>query len=318
MQKKLFLQKNLKLRSAGRPLYVNTLLWCAVGLILLIIVVPLVIRKDQKQAVQSPPTEKSGAVLKEIPRPLEAFPEKLPESDGMEGSAVKDGDSKSTSVADMKSFPDGSESKQPFSPSVRTDLPEPGAATQSGTETQPSAQAIPKPMTPESHELSTEKQSPAESGGILPSGKPASGANKQDQTQSSSAALKSKETSTSLEAEKKLSKKMTEESAAGASSQLQPSSVPEGQKSGETMGKVLFTVQVGSFKEKKNADDMQQSLVKRGYKVVVKSITHASLGLLYIVQLEPVNDVGKASTLVEQIKHESKVKPVILKTVSEQ
>lgn len=73
----------------------------------------------------------------------------------------------------------------------------------------------------------------------------------------------------------------------------------------------MFSVQVGSFKEKHNAEEMRQSLQKKGYDVVIKSVEDPKLGALYVVQLQPVADVGKASTQMMQIKNEEKVKPVI-------
>jgi len=81
-------------------------------------------------------------------------------------------------------------------------------------------------------------------------------------------------------------------------------------------GAGAYSVQVGSFKEKENADEMQKSLQKKGYGVTVKVTSHPKLGQLYVVQLQPVNNVSRASTLVEQIKHEEKVKPVIVRTGS--
>jgi len=83
-----------------------------------------------------------------------------------------------------------------------------------------------------------------------------------------------------------------------------------------TTGAGAYSVQVGSFKDKQNADEMQKNLQKKGYNVTVKTTTHSKLGQLYVVQLQPVDNMGRASTLVEQIKHEEKVKPIIVRTDS--
>jgi cell division septation protein DedD len=77
--------------------------------------------------------------------------------------------------------------------------------------------------------------------------------------------------------------------------------------------KNLYTVQVGSFQEKRYADEMQQNLQKRGYKVVVKLKNHPKLGQVHVVQLEPVTGIDKANTLVAQIRNEQKVNPIIQK-----
>lgn len=82
----------------------------------------------------------------------------------------------------------------------------------------------------------------------------------------------------------------------------------------QATGPGTYLVQVGSFKDKQNADEMQKALQKKGYNVTVRTTSHSKLGQLYVVQLQPVDNAGKASTLVEQIKHEEKVKPIIVRT----
>lgn len=63
---------------------------------------------------------------------------------------------------------------------------------------------------------------------------------------------------------------------------------------------------------------MQQNLQKKGYQVVMKPTMHPKLGQIYVVQLTPVGDVRKASTLVEQIRNEERVKPIIVKVPQEE
>ncbi len=76
---------------------------------------------------------------------------------------------------------------------------------------------------------------------------------------------------------------------------------------------MTYGVQVGSFREEKNALAMKKSLEDRGYEVVVKPMNHETLGLLHVVQLKPVSDLSRASTLVEQIKVEENVSPFVVR-----
>ncbi len=310
MQNKLFLQKKGSLPSTGKSSYVKTLLWCAVGLIFLIIVAPLFTGKEQKQGDQKPPAEKGGTVLKEIPRPLAAFPERASEPEAMPSEAKKDGLPKLTAIPEMKSFPDGDQSSPSPSP--------PGTTAQSGT-------AVGSPpvneQMPAAHEQQHVGQSPlkkdipAGHAGQAPSeGTPTPPSANQalasfgpqasaPPVPTDSKAKDASATATSI-------KKQMKKNAVTDPSAPQPA---DAQKPAAKTGNTLFTVQVGSFKEKQNAEELQQNLAKRGYGVVVKSTNHPSLGQLYVVQLQPVNDVRKASTLMAQIKQEARVQPVLLK-----
>lgn len=75
-----------------------------------------------------------------------------------------------------------------------------------------------------------------------------------------------------------------------------------------------YIVQVGSFLVKENAESLQRQLKEKGYEVVLKSFNHQVLGPIHVVQLKPVNNASKASTLVSQVESEGQqVKPIIIK-----
>ena len=74
-----------------------------------------------------------------------------------------------------------------------------------------------------------------------------------------------------------------------------------------------YIVQVGSFLDKDNAEDLKQRLKTKGYNVLVKPLQHQVLGQVYIVQFNPVTDEAKASTLLAQVEGDEKVKPIIIK-----
>lgn len=77
-------------------------------------------------------------------------------------------------------------------------------------------------------------------------------------------------------------------------------------------GPRAYIVQLGSFLDKENAEDLQQRLRRKGYETVVKPFSHQVLGQLYVVQLKPVNDAEKASRLMLQVEGEGHGKAIIL------
>jgi type IV pilus assembly protein PilF len=77
-------------------------------------------------------------------------------------------------------------------------------------------------------------------------------------------------------------------------------------------GPRAYIVQLGSFLDKDNAEDLQQRLRRKGYDAVVKPFNHQVLGQLFVVQLKPVNDAEKASRLMLQVEREGHGKAIIL------
>jgi hypothetical protein len=78
-----------------------------------------------------------------------------------------------------------------------------------------------------------------------------------------------------------------------------------------------YIVQVGCFKDSKNAEELQQKLQRLGYPVVAKSQVHPSLGKLHVLQLLPVSDGVEAAKLMEKLKKEAKVEPILIKLPTE-
>lgn len=78
-----------------------------------------------------------------------------------------------------------------------------------------------------------------------------------------------------------------------------------------------YIVQLGSFLDKENAELMRQRLKTKGYDPIVKPVQHQVLGQVYIVQLHPVKDESKASTLMAQVERVEKVRPIIIIKVPE-
>lgn len=51
---------------------------------------------------------------------------------------------------------------------------------------------------------------------------------------------------------------------------------------------------------------------------MVRTVTHEKFGRLYIVQLAPVSDAGKAQSLVSKVKQEANVQPMVIKLPTDQ
>lgn len=77
-----------------------------------------------------------------------------------------------------------------------------------------------------------------------------------------------------------------------------------------------YIVQVGSFLERDNAESVRQRLEKKGYSAVVKPFSHQTRGNIYVVQLSPVEDSAEASSLLNRIESEEKLKPLVIKIPS--
>jgi len=107
-------------------------------------------------------------------------------------------------------------------------------------------------------------------------------------------------------------KKETKPSVAAAGIPAESAAAKQAMKDKAVPGaKGMYSVQVGSYKEKQGAEDVQRSLRKKGYDVVIcpsKSGPNA-----YSVVTRPFPTMSKAATISEQIKGETKGSPTIIK-----
>ena len=99
---------------------------------------------------------------------------------------------------------------------------------------------------------------------------------------------------------------------AGRPTSAQPPLENSTQGEARTEGPRTYTVQLGSFLDKDNAEDLQQRLRRKGYDAVIKPFKHQVLGELYVIQLKPVNDAEKASQLMMQVENEGHGKAIII------
>ena len=322
MQKKIFVQKNVRSGGGSRS-YAKLLLWAAVSLIVLVLIAPLFSRhgKESREAAKKPDAER-GIVVKEIPRSLELLQPDGAQKQETAKDVTGTGNTPS-SATQAPAVPPTSEpavTAQPHAtvpgatppaapPSVAQDtekaqnwveMPKSPPVESSAVKESVTSSAVPdQPPVAKKQEASPLKDKTPVSVAKKPTALPAP----------SPGELKKKQSVVPPEAPKKMVKTTTPPALASPSDDTEAPAKPSPAR--EDGG--AYAVQVGSFKEKQNAEEMQQNLQKRGYQVQMKPATHPKLGTIYVVQLAPVTDVSKASTLVEQIKHEEKVKPMIIR-----
>ncbi len=78
-----------------------------------------------------------------------------------------------------------------------------------------------------------------------------------------------------------------------------------------------YIVQIGSFVDKGKAEEIKESLVAKGYSgALVKQMKDHALGKVFIIQLQPVDNITRATTLRAQLSGEIEGDPVIIKMPS--
>lgn len=322
MQKKIFVQKNVRSGGGSRS-YAKLLLWAAVSLMALVLIAPLFSRhgKESREAFKKPDSER-GIVVKEIPRSLELLQpdgaQKQETAKDATGTANTQSPATQTPAAPPAPEPVATAQPQstvpgatpPAAPSGAAqdtekaqnwvEMPKPPPVESSVTKEPVPSSTIPdQPPVAKKQEASPPKDKTAVSVAKKPTAPPAPPPGE----------LKKKQAAVSPDTPKKMVKTTAPPAPASPSADTPAPAKP----SPATEVGGAYAVQVGSFKEKQNAEEMQQNLQKRGYQVQMKPATHPKLGTIYVVQLAPVADVSKASTQVEQIKHEEKVKPMIIR-----
>ncbi len=74
-----------------------------------------------------------------------------------------------------------------------------------------------------------------------------------------------------------------------------------------------YVVQFGAFHEMKNAEMEQEKLKKKGYSVRIRSHFDQKKGQLFLVQMEPVDDVNTANNMLSRARQEGAESPIMLK-----
>jgi cell division septation protein DedD len=100
--------------------------------------------------------------------------------------------------------------------------------------------------------------------------------------------------------------------AADVSPTAPSASARDAQKPAASEGRKLYAVQVAALKDKNSAEELKKALQKKGFDAAIKTTGDPKQGQTHIVQLQPVDNMGKASTLLEQVKYVPQAKPTII------
>jgi cell division septation protein DedD len=84
------------------------------------------------------------------------------------------------------------------------------------------------------------------------------------------------------------------------------------QKPAASEGRKMYAVQIAAVKDKNTAEELRKTLQKKGFDAAIKITGDPKQGQTYVLQLQPVDDMGKASTLLEQVKYVPQAKPTII------
>ncbi len=82
----------------------------------------------------------------------------------------------------------------------------------------------------------------------------------------------------------------------------------------EVNKETVYIVQVGAFKNEKNALKLMSRLKKKGFKVFLSPEKHGELGLMYHVSLDPIKSRAKAVKLKEKLLKEEGIGGTYIKT----
>ncbi len=280
MERKLYLNRGGAPQE--RPSYVKILLWAAVGLVVVMLIATRITGiKGSRNGLSKSGQDKGATVVREIPRGTGGMAESGQPVLPLVTEPMERADTKLAPLPGMTSLPETQ-----------------GKAALSGAEKAAEPQPVPKdPAGTATPSESVASQAFKTMDGAAP---PAPAKSTQQ------AATKSSAPSVPTQGAAKTKPPTTADAASkppGAVAVTKP----------KAAGAELYAVQVGSYHEKKNAEDLQRSLKKKGYAVSIKTKPDPKGGTLYVVHLDPVSDMGKAHTLVAQVQNEEKVKPFIMK-----
>lgn len=310
MERKLYLNRG----AAGqeKSSYGKILLWAAVGLVILMLVATrLTGIKGGKNGSSRSSQEKSGAVVREIPRGAGGETEGAQQVVPLPPEPVEVADSR---VGPLPGMQPVSESEvKPAAPASEKSL-EPGGIPAEGVagKSVPGSKEQLGAIT--SSNGAATQAFKALDGVAPPPPAPASGKAAAPPTAKTAPSQTSSAQTAARTSPKTVAGQPGAKPKDGTATPAVPKASTEAVKP-KTGGAELYAVQVGSYQEKKHADELQQKLTKKGYSVSIrtKPDPKGGGGQLYVVQLDPVSDKGKAHTLVAQIQNEEKVKPFITK-----
>jgi hypothetical protein len=312
MKRKIFVNKDSR---SGFRSSLKYLLWAAIGLVILVLFIPLTSRQKAGKEVAKKPVVEKGKVVKEIPRSLQPIAESLTRGQGEPSDAPKEADPRPMTTTPEGSKPPGAITTTAPAAMSKDKPAEPPAAPQ---KVETAAEGVQKNLTsrsstPEPASSQTRKET-------LPTQPPPLAGNTvAKETQGTSArkpeppAPPTTETKPKTVAAVQTPGKPAKPSTTDAGAAPAPATAgPDTQKPAASGGKTLYTVQIATLKDKQSAEELKKSLQKKGFDVVMKATGDPKQGQSFTLQLQPVDNIGKASTLMEQVKYVPQTKPSIV------
>lgn len=312
---KVYLRRDVKKKSTS---YFSYFLWAAIGLLFLVVITPILTKRGGERRIAEKVTPEKGMVMKGIPR---SSPYDSPAEEPQEG--VK------TAQVSKQGGVDAASAVTPVSPASEAvksipAAPQGAPTAVTGSESGKSLlePAVTAPATPATGQVQTaalttpqarpEQALPAE--GNVQTQQPVTAAVDANAPPTTAAVPASAKPSPTMQASAPAKPKLAAPPAKppAAATAAGPASASVG------AGATKYVVQIGSFSQRENADGIQQQLLKKGYEVMVRTITHEKFGRLYIVQLAPVYDANKAQSLVSKVKQEANVQPMVIKLPTDQ
>ncbi len=305
MQRKVFLNKTPK--SGGTHSYPRLLLWAALGLMVLVLLTPLLTRKpSHKTAARHPAATHKGTVFAKIPK--------------ASSKEAKESANQAMQLAGMK--PPVQQQQQ----DAQQAEPAPAATSQQaeGSTANAGGQAA--------AQMSAEQPAPEVSPAPVSSSAERAGDGSADRTTTAPAAAADEKQPVKVASSDAAAPAPPAPAAgkpAAAAAALQAAQKAPGQatpskpsaslqqsapvKPAAPAGGWEYIVRVGSFSNMKNAERLQKTLEKKGYDVVIKPYRHPTLGLLHLVELEPIRKLEIARSMMGAIKKTTHDKPMLIK-----
>lgn len=310
MGERVYLKRDAKKKSTS---YFSYFLWAAIGLLFLVVITPLLTKRGGERRIAEKVTPEKGMVMKGIPRST-PYDSPTGEQEGIKtAQEIKEGNVEAGVPASSPLPPTEAVKSEPApaqDPTMATTVPAAGESS-----TQPVV-AAPANIAPDSMQTaaSTMPRSQPE--------QPAPTARNAETEQPSTVAVEAggAPASATSPSNPKPAPTMQATAAAKPKTAALPAKLPiaTGPAKPSPPGTTKYVVQIGSFSQRENADGIQQQLLKKGYEVMVKTITHEKFGRLYIVQLAPVYDTNKAQSLASKVKLEANVQPMVIKVPTAQ
>jgi len=307
MKKKIFVNRDSR---SGFRTSLKLLFWAAIGLVVLVLFIPLTSRDRVGRETSKKPAVEKGKVVKEIPRSLQPVAESLSRGHGEPSEPGKGADPRPATTPEAKgsagmsaAVPAALSKEQPGDlpkappkaeapaeggqKSLAGAPPGPGlASSQAVSEVQSTSAGMPPPVGDEAG-----KAIPAV---LIAKPDPAPPSTPEDKPKSVAAVPSPA--------------KPAKPPAARAA----PAGAAEPQKPAPAGSQQLYAVQVATVKDKRSAEELKKTLQQKGFEVVLKTTGDPKRGQSFTLQLAPVDSMGKASTMLEQVKYVPQAKPSIV------